>query len=184
MTTRQREWPRQWLMTDERLGDRLWEAMDRLPAGQSGIVFRHYATGPSKRADLAAEVANVCRKRGLMLAVAGDETLAKALDADLLHNPPHPTRLAFSQAVHSVEEAAAARTAGAALVFVSPVFATRSHPGQEALGIDLASRIARATGAPAIALGGMNAEKFALLQREGLHGWAGIDAWIEGPSRE
>ena len=42
MTDRQRPWPRAWLMTDERMGERLWEAIDRLPVKHSGIVFRHY----------------------------------------------------------------------------------------------------------------------------------------------
>ena len=64
----------------------------------------------------------------------------------------------------------------ASLVFVSPVFATRSHPGAPALGLDRAKRLAEAAGAPAIALGGMNARRFAEL--EGLYGWAGIDAWL------
>jgi thiamine-phosphate pyrophosphorylase len=183
MTTRQRDLPRQWLMTDERLGDRLWEAIDRLPIGQAGIVFRHYGTVAEERAKLAAKVAHICRGRGLMLAVAGYEELAKSLDADLLHNPAQPRRLAFSRSVHSLGEAAAARAAGAALVFVSPVYPTRSHPGQKALGIDLARQIAQTAGAPAIALGGMNAEKFARLEREEFHGWAGIDAWLGDPIR-
>jgi thiamine-phosphate pyrophosphorylase len=64
------------------------------------------------------------------------------------------------------------------LVFVSPVRATTSHPGQPPLGPERAGEIARATGVPAIALGGMDAEKFALLEREGFYGWAGIDAWL------
>ena len=46
MTARQTDWPREWLMTDERMGDRLWTAIDRLPIKHSGIVFRHYATPP------------------------------------------------------------------------------------------------------------------------------------------
>jgi thiamine-phosphate pyrophosphorylase len=59
---------------------------------------------------------------------------------------------------------------------VSPVHSTRSHPGQAPLGPAKALRIARAAGVPAIALGGMDAHKFARL--EGFHGWAGIDAWL------
>ena len=178
MTTRQRDWPRQWLMTDERLGEHLWEAIERLPK-RSGVVFRHYATPDAERATLARQVVEDCRKHGLTLAVARDAELAASLSADLVHNPSWIREtLPFSMAVHSIEEAEIARTAGAALVFVSPVFATRSHPGQEPLGIELATEIAAATEAPAIALGGMDASKFALLEREGFYGWAGIDAWL------
>ena len=179
MTTRQRDWPRQWLMTDERLGERLWEAIAKLPAGESGIVFRHYATAQAKRSELAEEIAKLCRKRRLTLAIARDGQLATSLGADLIHNPAAPpTHLPFSQAVHSLEEAESARNMGAALMFVSPVYATRSHPGQAALGIELARQIAEASGVPAVALGGMNAQKFPLLEREGFYGWAGIDAWL------
>jgi thiamine-phosphate pyrophosphorylase len=73
-------------------------------------------------------------------------------------------------------EAEAARNEGASLIFVSPVFETRSHPGQEPLGIARASQIALASTVPAIALGGMNAQRFARLEH--FHGWAGIDAWL------
>ena len=184
MTSRQREWPRQWLMTDERLGDPLWEAIERLPPG-SGIVFRHYAMEQGERANLAADLAQLCRTGDLTLAVAHDEELATSLEADLVHNPDQRTTdLPFSRSVHSLHEAKAARTTGAALVFVSPIFETSSHPGRTPLGIDLAKQIAAVARAPAIALGGMNEDNFALLEREGFYGWAGIDAWLRGPSRE
>jgi thiamine-phosphate pyrophosphorylase len=61
---------------------------------------------------------------------------------------------------------------------VSPVHETRSHPGRKPLGPELAIEIARAAGIPAIALGGMNAQNFTPLEREGFYGWAGIDAWL------
>ena len=144
MTTRQTDWPRQWLMTDERLGERLWEAIDRLPPGHAGIVFRHYATGAPERAELGARVADLCGTRRLSLAVARDQDLAEQLGADLVHNPARPSELPFSLAVHSMEDAEAARTTGAALVFISPVYPTRSHPGQAALGVELAKQLADA----------------------------------------
>jgi len=85
----------------------------------------------------------------------------------------------FSRSVHSLEEAEAARVDGAALVFVSPVYPTSSHPGRKALYLPTALKIAKEAGAPAIALGGMDALKSARLQREGFYGWAGIDAWLD-----
>lgn len=185
MIPRQTAWPRQWLMTDERIGERLWEAVERLPRNDGGVVFRHYATGAQERRALARGVAEACRRRGLVLAIARDGELARAVGADLIHNPAEPPAgLPFSRAVHSITEADAAREQGAALVFVSPVFPTRSHPGQVPLGIELALRIARTAGVPAIALGGMDANRFAKLEREGFYGWAAIDAWLKGPSCE
>ena len=178
MIARQRDWPRAWLMTDERMGERLLTAIDRLPK-HSGIVLRHYSLAQDVRATLARRIADLCHRRSLVLAVAGNQDLAAAVGADLVHNPPEPPlRLPFSRSVHSVDEANAARSAGAALVFVSPVYPTRSHPGEKALGRPLARQIALAAGVPAIALGGMDALKFARLQRDGFYGWAGIDAWL------
>jgi thiamine-phosphate pyrophosphorylase len=181
MTARQRPLPRAWLMTDERMGERLWDAIDRLPIKHAGIVFRHYHTPPDVRAALARRVSDICRQRSLTLAIAADEDLARSLAADFVHNPPEiPVDLPFSRSVHSIEEAESAKADGASLVFVSPVYPTRSHPGQKALGRQAAVRIARSVDVPAIALGGLNALKFARLEREGFHGWAGIDAWLGG----
>ena len=178
MSDRQRAWPRHWLMTDERIGDRLWEAIDRLPDGQSGIVFRHYRTDSGTRTELGRRIAEICRNRGFALAVAGDGDLARSLGADSIHNPSEPPPdLPFSMPVHSLGEAQAAREAGAALVFVSPVHSTRSHPGAKPLGPALALEIARAANVPAIALGGMDAARFGDV-RSGFHGWAAIDAWL------
>ena len=115
-------------------------------------------------------------------AVAGDLDMAQAVGADLIHNPADiEADIPFSKSVHSLEDAEATARIGASLVFVSPVFATRSHPGAPALGLDRAKRLAEAAGAPAIALGGMNARRFAEL--EGFYGWAGIDAWLSDDSR-
>ena len=183
MTARQRAWPRQWLMTDERLGEHLWPAIARLPNGEAGVVFRHHATPPQERSTLALRVAQACRERGFVLAIARDPDLARELGAELVHNPRQPTELPFSMSVHTLEEARDARRLGAALVFVSPVSATRSHPGRAPLGPELAMRIALAAEVPAIALGGMNATAFADLPVNAFEGWAAIDAWLSDSDR-
>ena len=185
MAASQRDWPRMWLMTDERMGERLWSAIDRLPVKHSGIVFRHYQTPSEDREVLGRRIAEICRRRNLTLAVAADESLARTLCADLLHNPGAvPVGMPFSRSVHSLAEAEAAKADGASIVFVSPVFATASHPGKPALGKKAAGMLARAAAVPAIALGGMNGLQFARLRGDGFYGWAAIDAWLTGPSEE
>jgi thiamine-phosphate pyrophosphorylase len=179
MTARQTGWPRCWLMTDERMGERLWEAIDRLPVGDGGVVVRHYGLPRQDRAALAEQVAAICRKRGLTFAVAEDVALAVSLGAELVHRPPAlPDGLPFSRPVHSLVEAKQARAEGASLVFVSPLHQTRSHPEATPLGRKLARQIVKACGCPAIALGGMDSRKFALAEKDGFYGWAAIDAWI------
>lgn len=179
MTARQTRWPHCWLMTDERMGERLWEAIERLPVGDGGVVVRHYGLPIEERAALAAQIAAICRKRGLTFAVAEDVALAISLNAELVHRPAtDPDGLPFSHPAHSLAEAEAAQADGAALVFVSPIHETRSHPEAKPLGRKLARAIVKACGCPAIALGGMDARKFAVAEKDGFYGWAAIDAWI------
>ena len=163
--------PHLWLMTDERMGDALWRALGRLPRG-SGVVFRHYGLGPAERRALFARVAEVARRRGLVLVRAGAEQLGRE---DGVH--AQRGRGLRTWPSHSRREAVAAQRAGADLLFVSPVFATRSHPGARALGRVRLGLMIRGLRVPVIALGGMDAKRAAGVQALGVYGWAAIDAW-------
>ena len=183
MAANQPSWPRQWLMTDERIGDRLWEAIDHLPFGRGGVVFRHYSLSEEVRLKLGIAIAAAARRRELVLAVAGSARLAEQLGAALRHNPAEPADLPISLSVHDEAEAARACELGAELAFVSPVHATPSHPGCSPLGTGRAAAWARLVGCPAIALGGMNPARFAALEQAYpslFYGFAGIDCWLTG----
>src|SRR5205085_8738168 len=73
--------PRLWLMTDERLGDGLLDAVARLPDG-AGIVFRHYGLGEPARRMLFGTVRQMARGP---LILAGPAALALAWGADGSH---------------------------------------------------------------------------------------------------
>jgi thiamine-phosphate pyrophosphorylase len=175
MAPNQPPWPREWLMTDERMGKRLWEAVERLPVG-AGIIFRHYRLDDAERLELGLNLSERAEERKLVLGVAGSRRLAERIGAALVHNPDEPGDLAWSMAVHDESEALAAK--GAALAFVAPVFPTRSHPGRPALGIERAAELVALIDCPAIALGGMDQSRFRALQKRGFHGYAGIDCWL------
>src|SRR4051812_44661166 len=68
--------PSLWLMTDERITDGLWSAIEALPRG-AGIVFRHHATPPGERRRLFARVAAVARRKRLVLVRAGSASLGR-----------------------------------------------------------------------------------------------------------
>jgi thiamine-phosphate pyrophosphorylase len=74
-------------------------------------------------------------------------------------------------------EIRAAERAGADLLFLSPVFATSSHPGARPLGLARFAWLARRTPLPVLALGGMNGPRGRRLASFGAYGWAGIAAW-------
>jgi len=154
----------EWLMTDERMGDALWRALRRLPPG-AGVVFRHHATPPAARRVLLRRVRRIAAARRLRLVVAGERG----------GHGRGPR--AASWPAHDRREAIAGAAAGARRFFVSPVFATRSHPGAAPLG---AMRAARVVPRPAevVALGGMDPRRWRRIARLGFAGWAGIDAWI------
>ncbi|HEY1605211.1 MAG TPA: thiamine phosphate synthase [Allosphingosinicella sp.] len=163
--------PRLWLTTDERQGDGLWEALDRLPRG-AGIVFRHYSLPPAERRRLFARIRKVARRKGLFLIGAG----TRFPGAEGVHQGRGRGGLRTASA-HDLAELKAAERAGATLVFLSPVFPTRSHPGAHTLGRLRFGLIARHAHVPVIALGGMDERRWRGLRPLGAYGWAGIDAW-------
>lgn len=160
--------PRLWLMTDPRIGERLWGALERLPRG-SGVVFRHYALPDPERKALFARVSAVAKRRRLVLIRAG--AWAGRGEAGVHGQPGRGLR---SASAHNRREAIAAVRDGAQLLFVSPVYPTRSHPGGRALGRLRFLAMVKDVGVPVIALGGMNHRRARGLK---IHGWAGIDAW-------
>ena len=172
--------PTLWLMTDERMDEGLWAAIDALPRG-AGIVFRHHATDPAGRRALFARVARLARRKRLMLIRAGSMPLGHEAG---VHGRGRlrPGGLR-TWATHSRAQAVAGKRAGADVLFVSPIYPTRSHPGAGALGPGRAVAITRGLGIPAIALGGMDAARFARLRGLGFHGWAAIDAWLPDQKR-
>lgn len=177
-----RSLPSVFLMTDERMGDGLWAALERLPRG-AGVVFRHYRlSGPDRRA-LFERVRRVARRRGLILLLAGSERLATAWRADGAHGPSPRRRsarpLLRTAPAHDRKEWLAACRSGCDFAFVSPIFATRSHPGAEALGPVRAGLLLGGDRRKAVALGGMTAARAQTLRTLGITRWAAIGAWLE-----
>ncbi|HEY7809815.1 MAG TPA: thiamine phosphate synthase [Allosphingosinicella sp.] len=167
---RRQSLPRLWLFTDERLGERLFDALERLPRG-AGVVFRHYSLPPAERRALWERVRLIGRRRGLTLIVAG----AALPGGDGAHNRPGSGIRTWS--AHNLRQLRAAERAGADLVFLSPVYLTASHPRAASLGRQRFTSLARMAKVPVVALGGMDAEKARHLS--GAYGWAAIDAWAK-----
>ncbi len=181
------------LMTDERrLADPL-PAAARLPRG-AAVILRHYAA--ADRPALVRELAALCRRRGLLLLVAGDLGLARAVGAQGIHLPGHRLRRGpvcrpgarrpgwlVTAAAHSPADFARARRAGADAVLLSPVFQTASHPGMPALGPLRFALWCRAARLPVYALGGIATGCANRLLGSGAVGIAGIGGLSEIPSK-
>jgi thiamine-phosphate pyrophosphorylase len=167
-----RSFPKTWLMTDERLGEGLIASIAALPGG-SGIVFRHYSLDTRARTALFRKVSALARRHRHMLVVGGPPIAAPAWQAAGRHAR---VRRAMTAPVHTLREAIAAERAGAALLFVSPVFATRSHPEGVGLGRVRFGLLIRNLNTPVIALGGMTKARARNLKAMKIYGWAAISA--------
>jgi thiamine-phosphate pyrophosphorylase len=150
------------LLSDARNDAVLDRAIARLPRG-SAVVFRHYHLTPPEREARRKQVARLCRLHRVALIMAGEGYgPARSLKRRSL-------RLATA---HSLREIGEAVRVGADAVLLSPVFATRSHPGGKVLGPVRFLLMARQSPLPVIALGGMTPARAHILP---VHGWAAID---------
>lgn len=150
--------PLLWLLSDARNDAGLEEALARLPR-RSGFVFRHYHLSPTERAARFRVLAAAARAGGHVVVVSDEASVAGQWGADGVYG--EPGRIAAARGMlklataHDGAELAAAGRAGADGVFLSPVFATRSHPETKPHGIHGFHVLAQQSPVPVIALGGM-----------------------------
>ena len=167
------------LMTDdERLTDPL-AAVRALPRG-SMVVIR--TRNRAKLEMFSGAVLRIARRTGLAVVIAGGPELASHLGADGFHLPEtcmgesaywrarFPS-LFVTTSAHSLRALLRAQAMPVDAVFLSPVFATRSHPERASLTPLRANLAAKQMRKPLYALGGINARNATLL-----NGFAGIAA--------
>ncbi|WP_443969558.1 thiamine phosphate synthase [Sphingobium sp. CR28] len=175
-----------WLMTDERVKEAdLLRAVRRLPFG-AGVILRHHSWPGRKRRVLLVQIRAAGRGRRLLVLLAGKPGRAARWGADGWHGlarsrgekSGRSRGLLHSASAHDLAELRAAQRAGADLVFVSPLFATRSHPGVKRLGVYRFAAIARRSRVPVMALGGVSPRHAALIRRLGASGFGAIDGLV------
>lgn len=173
--------PGVFLLTDaERLADPL-PAAAALPHG-GAVILRHY--GVPGREALGRDLMALCRRRGLVLLVAGDIRLAWRLGAHGIHLPewqvrrppvlPRKPGWLITAAAHSQSSLNRAAQRGADAVLLSPVFPTASHPGAASLGALRFAGMTLRSALPVYALGGISSGNAARLSNSGAAGIAAI----------
>jgi len=176
--------PRLWLMTDsERMTDPA-RAVAALPPG-SGVVLRHRDARQRRR--LAEQLRPVCRRRRLVLLIAGDWRLAAALRCDGVHLPermvaagPAPglrlwsRRAIVTAAAHSEIAMRLAQRLNVDAVMLAPVLATPSHPHARVLGRVGTAAMTKRACVPIVALGGLSARTLTQLNGIAFYGVAGV----------
>jgi thiamine-phosphate pyrophosphorylase len=156
----------------------------RLPRG-AGVVYR--AFGAADAVARGRRLRRIAWRRGLVLLAGADEKLAAAIRADGVHLPERSLALAtrlrrarpgwiVTGAAHSVRALAAARRADVDAVVISPVFPSHSASAGRPLGPLQLAMLVRRAGAPAYALGGVDARTAARIAHVGLTGFAAVEA--------
>lgn len=174
------------LITDaQRLPDPAGAA-ERLPSG-SAVLLRDYNL--AAREALAYRLAEVARRRGLKLLIAGDAALAIRVGAAGIHLPEaragearrwrHRRQWLITVAAHSRQALHQAAMCGADAALLSPVFATASHPDARPLGLEGFNLLAAQAGLPVYALGGIAPNNAARLLRGRAAGIAAITAFAD-----
>lgn len=179
-----RRLPSLWLFTDpDRTPDPLAIAA-RLPRG-AGIVHRTF--GLPRAEAVAGRLAQIARRRGLVLLIGADAGLAARVSAHGVHLPER--RLAEARrlrhrrprwivtgAAHSARALGQASAVGLDAAFVSPVFPSRSPSAAEPLGTIRLARLIRGVRLPVYALGGVSGGTVGLLRGTGAAGLAAVGA--------
>jgi thiamine-phosphate pyrophosphorylase len=158
--------PPLWLFTDRARLPNPTAAIVQLPRGLAGVILRD---GGQAAAARARRIARLCRQRRLVLAVAANPRLAAQLGAGLHlrggRRIAGPRPRFVTSSAHDTVELVRARRAGAAVIFLSPVFPTASHPSQQPLGtIRWAARAAPLRHSMG-ALGGLDGARIRCLPR-------------------
>ena len=147
--------PTAWLITDERLGPDLLKRIRRLPPG-TGVLVRHHGLSPRVRRAVLRQIRLIARSRGLIVVDEAEGKVAR---------------------VHSARELRRALPRNTDLLFLSPLFPTRTHPGWAPLGRMRAASLVRLARRPVLALGGLDSRRYARVMALGFRGWGGIDGF-------
>ena len=178
--------PSIWLFTDARNDHILEESIAALPDG-AGIIFRHYHLPLATRKMLFTWLKRKFLGAQRIFIWSGDASTARQLGADGVYGSPKilgktisigPAMLRLA-AVHNMAEIAAANRLAADMVFLSPVFPTRSHCGVNVLGAMRFAILARHAAMPVCALGGVTYGNYQRIARFS-HGWGAIDGLSQG----
>jgi thiamine-phosphate pyrophosphorylase len=174
--SREKTLPKLWLISDARNDATLNAALARLPRG-SGFIFRHYHLDGRERYERFCQLRRIAHARAALVILADSALTAREWGADGIYGSPRsltPRRTGLFRlaTAHNPREIALASRIGADAILLSPVFATRSHPGASSLGPVRFRLLACLADMPVIALGGMSHRKARHLRWTR---WAAID---------
>ena len=190
--------PRLWYWTDSKRGTAGRELAEVIEAaargGVGGVVLREPALAIEELAALLDRLRPL-RSAGVKLVVSRRLDLVRAYDLDGIQLgadavPVAEVRASLGPAAivgysaHSAEEAREVAAAGASYVTLSPIYPTSSKPGVPGRGLEWLAGSTRLLSIPALALGGVTAQRTPELIRAGAWGVAVVSAIGAAPDVE
>ena len=185
--------PDYWPILNQDVADStfLWSAFEELVTrGFRAMQIRCKKTAPGRLAEILGPLCKEARRHGIQLVVNGDPALAIQVQAAGVHLSA--ARLLESKSrflskshwvgasCHTLEELGLAQSLGVDYAFLSPVFATDSHPESKPIGWDEFAFCVDQVNIPVYALGGMKLEYLPLARGHGARGIAGVSAFVSG----
>jgi thiamine-phosphate pyrophosphorylase len=163
-------------------------ALARAGGADVALLLRDPLLSTEATMEWAAEALALCRPAGVRVLVHGSAIVARESGADGVHLPERASVAAARAIVgagtlvgasrHDAEGVREAALAGADYTTLSPVFAS---PGKgKPLGLAVFAEIARSSGLPVVALGGIAAENAAACRAAGAAAVAAIRGVWEG----
>jgi thiamine-phosphate pyrophosphorylase len=148
--SRRQSMPEQWFILDRAPAKKAWEVLRGLPSASGLLMLCDLGSADSRR------VRNIAKLRRLQIVVERPRVAAR---------------------VHNVSDLRYALLRRTPLILLSPLYPTQSHPDWTPLPRMRAASLARLAHRRLVALGGMNAQRYARTAPLGFIGWAGISAF-------
>ena len=152
------------------------------------VIFREYDLESKDREEVARKIIKICREKNHKILIGKDLAMARKLRADGIHFSDNdklpiqifnrqnlPREFIFSFACHNFLSVLKSHRLKADVIFISPIFITKSHPDVEPLGLMQLSKIIRISKIPIFALGGVNKQNIRILQKVGAQGFGGVE---------
>ena len=183
--------------TDRKRCDNLITIIKKLPKN-SAVIFREYDLEEEKREKLAREILLICKQKSHKIIIGKNLDLATEIKADGVHfsdndilsskiflqlrnnkkiNSKNGTKFIFSFACHNFLSVVKCQKMPVDLIFISPIFATKSHEDLPTFGLQRLSRVLRFSKKPVFALGGINKKNIHIVKKLGASGFGGIETF-------
>ena len=184
--------PLMFFFSDRTAVKNIFNVVQNLPKN-SAIIIREYDLNKTQKLDFAHKIIKIAKQKSLKVFVSKNWQLAIKIKADGVHfsdydnaqkclwksNKIFSKKLLISYSCHSLSSIKMAAKYGCDLIFYSPIFATKTHPQQKAIGsFGLRNAIAK-TSIPIYALGGVTQQNIKIIANRHIAGIGGISMFNE-----